>query len=486
MRNILARVAAAPPGMKVLLAVAAIFVLGLLVLLSPLVVVLAVLVLIVAIFALLIRVLRRRPLRTWGAVAATSLLLVVVFSGITNALYGGGGQEQSASKEPAQNSEPAPVEKTTTTSPEDSKAAAEQAEQDDAEPKPKPKPTSSPNPPKDKPQPEPDSEPDAAKVKTGSGSEPKPEKDRDRFDATATVTEVVDGDTINISPAINGNDEVRLIGIDTPETKDPSEEIEPYGPEASAYAVSKLTGVDIKLEFDEERTDQYGRLLAYVYPVGESMFNVDLVEEGYAQAYPYPPNTKYEDRFAAAQDEARAAGLGIWGLSERQQCKLADRGNGIGEGTPGCVFEAPPEPDPTPIPSGGDLDCSDFASQLQAQETLDDDPSDPNGLDADGDGEACETSYGDGGGSGSAPEQSTSASSSASSSPSASASASAGGGGAVSPVGGECPASAPIKGNESSGIYHLPDGSYYDVTEAEECFATEAAAQAAGYRASEL
>ena len=180
----------------------------------------------------------------------------------------------------------------------------------------------------------------------------------DRGRKSATVTEVVDGDTINIFPAINGNDEVRLIGMDTPETKDPSEEIESYGPEASAYAVSKLTGVDVELEFDQERTDQYGRLLAYLYPAGRLMFNVELVEEGYAQAYHYPPNTRHEDRFAAAQDEARSAGLGIWGLSERQQCKLADRGNGIGEGTPGCVVEAPPEP--TPIQSGGDLDRSEF------------------------------------------------------------------------------------------------------------------------------
>ena len=317
--NVLARVAAAHRGMKVLLAVAALFVLGLSVFLSPLVVLLAVLVLIVALFALLIRVLRRRPLRTWGAVAATSLLLVVVFSGITNALYGGGGQEQSATKEePARNSEPAPVEETTTAPSENSKAA-EQAEQDDAEPKPKPKPKPSPKPPKDKPQPEPNSEPNPA-TKANTDSAPKTEQDeRDRFDATATVTKVVDGDTINISPAINGNDEVRLIGMDTPETRDPSEEIEPYGPEATAYAVSKLTGVDIELEFDQERTDQYGRLLAYVYPAGGHMFNVGLVEEGYAQAYPYPPNTTYEDRFAAAQDEAKAAGLGIWGLSHKQQ-----------------------------------------------------------------------------------------------------------------------------------------------------------------------
>ncbi len=128
--------------------------------------------------------------------------------------------------------------------------------------------------------------------------------------------------------------------------------------------------MDIELEFDQERTDQYGRLLSYVYPANGSIFNVDLVEEGYAQAYPYPPNTKYEDRFAATQDEARNAELGLWGLSENQQCKLADRGNGIGEGTPGCVIEAPREPDPTPFPSGGDLDCADFASQIQAQEEM--------------------------------------------------------------------------------------------------------------------
>jgi micrococcal nuclease len=277
---------------------------------------------------------------------------VVVLSGVSNALYGGGGQEQSASREPAKAESDPVAEPRTTATPQDATAKENGKEQAEAKAEPE-----------SEPEKQPAQEPDTAE-KNDAGSEPKPEQqERDRFDATATVTEVVDRDTINITPAVNGNDEVRLIGMDTPETKDPSEEIEPYGPEASAYAVSKLSGVDIELEFDQERTDQYGRLLAYVYPAGGEMFNIDLVEEGYAQAYPYPPNTRYEDRFATAQDEARDAGLGIWGLSESQQCKLADRGNGIGEGTPGCVVEASPEPDPTPIQSGGDLDCSDFASQ---------------------------------------------------------------------------------------------------------------------------
>ena len=83
-------------------------------------------------------------------------------------------------------------------------------------------------------------------------SEPKPEpaqesalkedRERARFDATTTVARVVDGDTIEIAPAIDGIEEVRLIGVDTPETKDPDEGIEPYGQEASAFATDELTG----------------------------------------------------------------------------------------------------------------------------------------------------------------------------------------------------------------------------------------------------
>jgi hypothetical protein len=67
------------------------------------------------------------------------------------------------------------------------------------------------------------------------------------------------------------------------------------------------------------------------------LMGFDEGNEGLAQAYPYEPNTtRYEGRFAAAQEQARAAGIGIWGLSLNQQCLLADRGNNIGEGTPGC------------------------------------------------------------------------------------------------------------------------------------------------------
>jgi micrococcal nuclease len=132
---------------------------------------------------------------------------------------------------------------------------------------------------------------------------------------------------------------VRLIGVDIPETVDPEEDVEPYGPQASDFATSELEGERVSLEFGKEKIDQYDRLLAYVYIDGQ-MFNEELVEElveqGYAQAYPYEPNTKYSERFEETQQEARASDLGIWGLSLQEQCQLANHGNGIGEGSAGC------------------------------------------------------------------------------------------------------------------------------------------------------
>jgi micrococcal nuclease len=219
-------------------------------------------------------------------------------------------------------------------------------------------------------------------------------------------------DTIEVEPAIDGEEEVRLIGVDTPETKDPEEDIEPYGPEASKYTSTELEGEKVELEFDIERRDQYGRVLAYVYPMGEDMFNKDLLELGYAQVYTVSPNDKYDGKFEEAQEEAMDDDIGIWGLSRNEQCKLADRGNGIGEGTPQCMSRqqpAPePQPAPAPAPTGRDLDCADFDSEGEAQAVLEDDSSDPHGLDADGDGQACEEGVGSAGSSTASPSPSPS------------------------------------------------------------------------------
>jgi micrococcal nuclease len=113
-------------------------------------------------------------------------------------------------------------------------------------------------------------------------------------DAAATVTRVVDGDTVEISPSVEGLSTVRLIGVDTPETHGGTQ---PYGPEASDFTRQYLEGAEVSLELDVEKVDPYGRLLAYVYHPDGEMLNETLVEEGYAQVATFPPNVKHQERF---------------------------------------------------------------------------------------------------------------------------------------------------------------------------------------------
>lgn len=131
-----------------------------------------------------------------------------------------------------------------------------------------------------------------------------------------SVTRVVDGDTIEVSPQVEGTEDVRLIGMNTPETD------QPYGPEATEFTTERLEGQDVTLEFDEDPTDQFGRALAYVW-LGDELFNETLVREGYAEVATYPPNVKYEDRLLAAEEGARAASVGIWGLAGTEETTAA-------------------------------------------------------------------------------------------------------------------------------------------------------------------
>jgi len=129
--------------------------------------------------------------------------------------------------------------------------------------------------------------------------------------ANATVTRVVDGDTIHV--ALNGGDvTIRLIGIDTPETVAPGQPVECYGPQASRFTTSELSGRRIALEFDQQPIDPFDRTLAYVW-LGDEIFNETLVDEGYAEAKSYPPNTRYQARLDAAEVAARASDRGMWG-----------------------------------------------------------------------------------------------------------------------------------------------------------------------------
>ncbi len=127
----------------------------------------------------------------------------------------------------------------------------------------------------------------------------------------AVVTRAIDGDTVRVSTT-RGDDTVRLLGINTPETHHPTKGVECFGPEASAYTDRVLTGRRVTLELDVERRDQYGRLLAYVSFDGRR-FNDDLLRKGYARLLVIPPNGVHARQMLEAELAAKRARRGLWG-----------------------------------------------------------------------------------------------------------------------------------------------------------------------------
>lgn len=121
------------------------------------------------------------------------------------------------------------------------------------------------------------------------------------------VTRVIDGDTIEIE----GGERIRYVGIDTPETVDPRKPVQCFGIEASNKNKELLEGKEIRLEKDITDRDKYNRLLRYVW-VGDTFINLELVKQGFAYSYSYPPDVKYQDQFVEAQQEAREAKRGLW------------------------------------------------------------------------------------------------------------------------------------------------------------------------------
>jgi micrococcal nuclease len=129
---------------------------------------------------------------------------------------------------------------------------------------------------------------------------------------TATVVAAVDGDTVDVRLASGRVERVRLLGVDTPETKHPERGVECFGPEAAAFTHDRLLGRRVTLEFDAQRRDPYDRLLAYVSFDGRR-FNDELLRGGYARFSVIPPNGEHARALLRAELDARAAGRGLWG-----------------------------------------------------------------------------------------------------------------------------------------------------------------------------
>jgi len=217
----------------------------------------------------------------------------------------------------------------------------------------------------------------------------------------ATVTRVVDGDTIRVN--LDGKEiTIRMIGLDTPETKDPRKPVQCYGQEASNRAVQLLNGATVYLEVDPTQGtfDAYQRLLSYVWLTDGRLFNQLMIDEGYAFEYTYNKPYKYQAAFKNSQRTAREQQRGLWSPTT---C------NGVA----------------SPVTSG----------QIGAGDTDADDDTTINN------------------------------------------------GGSASTVESYPCALNQIKGNKNSMIYHVPGGSSYAKTTANvQCFDSEAAAVAAGFR----
>lgn len=182
----------------------------------------------------------------------------------------------------------------------------------------------------------------------------------------AKVSRVVDGDTVKV--IYDGKEEtVRLLLVDTPETKHPSKPVQPLGPEASSFAKKRLEGKQIELEFDGPARDKYDRLLAYIWVDGE-MFNQTLLEYGLARlAYVYDPPYTHFEAYMKAQNRAKDNELGIWS----RDGYVTDEGFYYHDEEEKSVNNRDKEHEAsnkvTYDPNGPDRDCGDFDTQQEAQ-----------------------------------------------------------------------------------------------------------------------
>lgn len=135
---------------------------------------------------------------------------------------------------------------------------------------------------------------------------------------TGTVTKVSDGDTIQIATPEQTKLKVRLYGIDAPETVKINNRTrrinkpgQPYGDESWKALESKIMGKRVTLDILD--IDKYRRMVGMIY-LGNRNINLEMVKEGYAEAYIYYLKEPYKSEFIKAEQEARAAKKGIWSL----------------------------------------------------------------------------------------------------------------------------------------------------------------------------
>jgi endonuclease YncB( thermonuclease family) len=136
----------------------------------------------------------------------------------------------------------------------------------------------------------------------------------------AVVARTLDGDTFETTEG----ETIRLLGINAPEIAHPDQDVECWGPESADWLAEQLTDQTVKLGFDTECADMYGRTLAYVWTIGEDtgdtsddvLINVQSVREGQSRVYEDFDDIKLADFLYEAEAEARQDVVGLWGVCE--------------------------------------------------------------------------------------------------------------------------------------------------------------------------
>ena len=128
------------------------------------------------------------------------------------------------------------------------------------------------------------------------------------------VSKITDGDTFYVMTKNSEKFKIRLIGIDAPESYNVGKKFrkEYFGKEAKVFVTNLLKNKKVKLTFDVQKTDRYGRILAYIYLENGVFLNQYLVENGFAVVATFPPNVKYVEVFTKAEKLARKKEVGLW------------------------------------------------------------------------------------------------------------------------------------------------------------------------------
>jgi len=236
--------------------------------------------------------------------------------------------------------------------------------------------------------------------------------------APATLVDVVDGDTIEIRTREGDTETVRLIGVDTPETRDPRRPVQCFGAEATRFTSLMLSLVPdgtVYVERDVSDRDRFGRLLRYVWLEIDGqpyLLNEAIARSGFGDSSAYPPDVKHQDRIDDGERFAREYGLGLWQACGGPDVPLAEAQPAAADPAPAPEPQIPapvtqpeaplpapaPEPPPAPpagcdpsyptlcLPSFPDIDCGEIgARQFPVL------PPDPHGFDGDFDGVGCES-----------------------------------------------------------------------------------------------